>query len=587
MIPIGFDPDRIRALGRRTSDSIRALDGIRSSDPAAAEAMRVVRLLRRNLADHWMPLIREIESSRSMTDWTSHPVHRLRATWLHPEVWLRHRCHDADDHLPDSPQGWTDDVVDEAFRAVLSRLDDDEVLTRLEEMSRSAAIAGIPVDPSDPRWRGMLAALADDLADRLRGDADGGFGAAIVSAATKTPLIALAAPFSPRLGVLAAELARAMLRVERWAPDLHPHTYERAVDAVLELLLDDPSACLDLLLDERALRSLAGWPSLDADVVHGVVRNGLETAVRTEPTRLLDGYAVLGSLVELANGPLDGGFAPGASRGVAESLAVYIDTLAPAVRYEHSEAVTVHLFDPDATVRLGTYDEVVDLFGAVLRDEAAQAAVGVTIAAYTDQIVEDLGEHVADHVGIEYVARFADLVADAVRTEQAEVVLVAAQSLARRRRVGTIVTLGVGVGLGPASTLAGHVVRTTARAVVEEGTGITRSTRDRVVDLSIAATVHRHVGVAVLERLSTTEALRTGDHLDDVTDEQWELVREHLDDIERAGDDIAERSERVDRMERYIEQFIPPLGAHLRSVRAAPNVGELEEDRSSRPDDDR
>ena len=55
---IGYDPARVQVLGRRTSDSIRALDAIVSSDPAAAAAMRVVRLIRHNLSDLWMPLIR-------------------------------------------------------------------------------------------------------------------------------------------------------------------------------------------------------------------------------------------------------------------------------------------------------------------------------------------------------------------------------------------------------------------------------------------------------------------------------------------------------------------------------------------------
>jgi hypothetical protein len=74
--------------------------------------------------------------------------------------------------------------------------------------------------------------------------------------------------------------------------------------------------------------------------------------------------------------------------------------------------------------------------------------------------------------------------------------------------------------------------------------------------------------------------MRSGDFLERVTDEQWGLLREHLDDVDRAGDDLAERSRRVDRMERYIEQFIPPLGGYLRTVRSAPGVNELEEDRA-------
>jgi hypothetical protein len=73
-----------------------------------------------------------------------------------------------------------------------------------------------------------------------------------------------------------------------------------------------------------------------------------------------------------------------------------------------------------------------------------------------------------------------------------------------------------------------------------------------------------------------------------VTDEEWALVAEHLDDVAAADGDTVERGDRVDRMERFIERTIPALGGYLRAVRSAPNVGELEEDRAATGvDDDR
>jgi hypothetical protein len=38
-------------------------------------------------------------------------------------------------------------------------------------------------------------------------------------------------------------------------------------------------------------------------------------------------------------------------------------------------------------------------------------------------------------------------------------------------------------------------------------------------------------------------------------------------------------------MERYVEQFVPPLAAYLRRARQAPNVDELTESRSTRDPD--
>jgi hypothetical protein len=584
-VSIGYDPARVRALGRRTSDSIRALDAIHSSDPAAADAMRVLRLIRRNLSDLWMPLIREIEHSTSMTSWTSHPIDQHRRAWLRTSTWLTHEgdVRGRDGVGEQQPSRSAADIADAALVAVLSRLSDAEVLERIEEMSDGQARAGIRIDPTDPRWMATLAALARDLDERLGRDADGSFGRDLLAAARRAPLIALATPYSPRLSAIAHDLAMAMLRAESWVPELHPVSYELGVDALLGLLVESPARCLDLMLDETALGNLAAWTSLDADIVNQVVWNGLFAAIAATPERLRDGYAVLQSLTRLANGRLDGGFAPGMARGVADSLTAYIDTLAPAIRYEHSDPVTIYWFDPDATIRLGTYDEVVDLFGAVLRDEAAQASIGVAIGAYTDRIVSDLGEHLDDHVGLEYVARFTDLVSDATRTEQAEIMLVAAEALAHRERMGSLVTFGANIALGPAGTFAGQVVRVTARAAIEAGSSAGPGRPDGLRDApisSISSTVHRHITVAVLERVSGDPAMRSGDFLERVTDEQWGLLREHLDDVDRAGDDLAERSRRVDRMERYIEQFIPPLGGYLRTVRSAPGVNELEEDRA-------
>ena len=125
------------------------------------------------------------------------------------------------------------------------------------------------------------------------------------------------------------------------------------------------------------------------------------------------------------------GFAPGAARGIANSLIGYIDTLAPAIRKEDGGAVTlIVLGDTPFTFDLGTYEEVRDLVGAIGRDEQAQAAIGVTLGAYVNSVVDELGIDVASRSGIEHVAQFADLVGDAVSAEQAEMVA------ARRRVVG-------------------------------------------------------------------------------------------------------------------------------------------------------
>jgi len=97
--------------------------------------------------------------------------------------------------------------------------------------------------------------------------------------------------------------------------------YERGVETLLRSLAASPPDCLDLLLDETVLANLAGWTTLDADVVERFVWSGLYTSIADAPARLTDGYAVLRSLTRLANEHLDGGFAPGMARAVAASKA--------------------------------------------------------------------------------------------------------------------------------------------------------------------------------------------------------------------------------------------------------------------------
>ncbi len=57
----GYEPGRIHQLSQRTLEAIATLDGLASTDSAAAEAIRTIQLTRSNLEDHWMPALRDIE----------------------------------------------------------------------------------------------------------------------------------------------------------------------------------------------------------------------------------------------------------------------------------------------------------------------------------------------------------------------------------------------------------------------------------------------------------------------------------------------------------------------------------------------
>jgi hypothetical protein len=64
---IGYCPERIDELYGRVRRAADDLLHIRSDDPAAAEALRVVRLARSHLELDWLPLLERIRASRAMT----------------------------------------------------------------------------------------------------------------------------------------------------------------------------------------------------------------------------------------------------------------------------------------------------------------------------------------------------------------------------------------------------------------------------------------------------------------------------------------------------------------------------------------
>ncbi len=87
----GYEPGRVHQLTQHTLEAIDTLDALSSSDPAAGEAMRTVRLTRSNLEEHWMPLLSDIGRSDTMVNW--------RASHL-PALGYR-SVDSLDDALPD------------------------------------------------------------------------------------------------------------------------------------------------------------------------------------------------------------------------------------------------------------------------------------------------------------------------------------------------------------------------------------------------------------------------------------------------------------------------------------------------------
>ena len=55
MTRLAYDPERVEELWRHTRRAVDDLAEIRCDDPAAVEAMRIVRLAQLHLETEWMP----------------------------------------------------------------------------------------------------------------------------------------------------------------------------------------------------------------------------------------------------------------------------------------------------------------------------------------------------------------------------------------------------------------------------------------------------------------------------------------------------------------------------------------------------
>lgn len=550
-----YDPIRIQLLSTRTAQAVDELAAIRCSDPAAAEALRAVRLLRTNLEDLWLPLLAQIRASRAMVTWLESTHDRIERGREMIIDWLE------DHHQPDNE---------------FTRMSDDDLIAFITWFGVDALPFGDDgrLDMDDEFWSTSFTTFAEEVTARVGRDRV--FADRLLGIAAGQPMVGLAAGFADYPPDFLDALARRLLFRPSFFDGFDVRAGSAAAATVLTALTDDPARCLTLLHDPESLATLAGWPFLDPDVVSSVFSTGLYTAVEEDPTRLESGYEVLGSLTDLASHRMTDGFSPGAARGIANSLIGYIDTLAPAIGKEDGGRVRPTVFGTTPfTVELGTYEEVRDLVGAIGRDARAQAALGVTLGAYVNAIVDDLGGDVARRSGVEHVAQFADLVGDAVSVEQAEMVATAAASSAQRRLIAD----GVGFGVSAAAATAGggplvgfavnQLIRIGADrfAHVDPDTMPNGAIRHRTYDAIVVASV-------TLGRThpTVTDRDRPADDADDLA-----RVDEHLDRLARldAAGDIDGYIDEVSDMAQFIERNTPNLDSFVNSITNVAAVNEL------------
>lgn len=560
---VGYEPSRIHELSRRTQEAVDRLGGLTSSDPAAANAIRTLRLTRANLEDHWMPALREIERSDTMLRWRAS---RLSASGSLP---LNVLSGSLPDHL--RPGG--------AGAVAMPAKRRDQLLRRLDFFDRKAksgdaalregtAPVGAPTD-------GELADLGRQLALWVRHSDQ--FAHELVELSVSNLLVGRLLAEASFPASFAGDVARRMAVPN--GPDSHVDhdRYALSLSTALASLTDDSAACLDLLLDQPTAYALASWDAPDTAIVSEFAVSGLYGAVDADPDRLADGYSVLRFLTRATNGPLDGGMSAGMALGIAASLPGYLDTLAPAIEQEGATPVVIRAVSP--SIELGTYDDLVDLFGAVIRSPEAQPAIGTALAAYTFETFERVAGDATRRPDVSHLADFADLIGDASSAEQAELVITAAIDEARHRHLDGLIGFGTNVALLAGG--AGSVARSIAGRAVQAAT----RWRDdgephRLPEGRIPAQAYDLITVAAVSVPASNPSMRHDAGLDDVTATEWAEVTRHVDVIEQL-DDPHSRMLAVGDLDHWIDTSVPALAAYLLELRKMPGVSELKERRAA------
>ncbi len=561
MPTLGYAPDRLRHLGSRTREAIDDLAGIRSDDHDAADALRAVRLARRNLEDVWMPLIERIESSEAMRTWVATGLARdamgaLGERWAAPPTWL----------ALDLPEPDLAALTDGELLDLLRRLDDEV----------PADDRGVPLlhDAFGDRRED----LAAELSRRVRSDP--AFGRAVVAALPSSPSIALLLAGADVPVELTSAGVVTLLDDVWWEAGYEMDKLGAAVDALVADLLDHPVAALSVLEHDHVRRRLASWPALDQDLVADLVHSGLAEAPGTSPAHHRRGVGVLQQLIVLANeDPVDDtGFGPGLSTGLAAAIGTYlpsfIDTIDIETGFVNGRGDGPHgVID----VTYGTHEELVDFFGAIMRDTpAAQGLLGAALADVTRQALAPEGT-APRGVRLDTVAELAEMLRDAAANEDAEDAVAAAGRIATLRNATGVLTFAA------STVLAVRGAGAVAQLIAERGIGdavdaVAGDRRDgRVSGPDYEEATRDMIVTETARRLATDAGLRARAGVVDRSDRAWVGVLDLLGELDRVAGDTRFDPDVTSRLLDRVEDEVRRLGGgdHLDALLGRPAVHDL------------
>lgn len=382
----GYDPHRIADLAHRTCCALGDLAGIGCSDPAADHAVAAIGRLRRVLEADLLPAVRAIQAADPLARGVlrSEPSSGGLRDWLAAIVGARYR-----------------EMTDAELFAELERLELD--LPYDEDFQ---------TDMSDPFWI-RFEPLAIELAARASRDED--VADLVVRTAGRSPLISMAvrfAAFDPRLvGRMLGEVARTPSAMV----DLRSNYQARGAEALLSVLIRSPGVALDVL-DASVLKELIEWPTIDRGHVGAFLEAAMGVPFR-DRSRLDDAYGVLQDLVALANRPRhERGFPPDISPTLTRIVVQYVPFFMTSLD-GHSSVYLKDFALRDIGIQLGGYPEVLDLFGALLRDPASR---DIVFASIPPLAVLGAGDNGPLGIGPDDVADYVDTIGKAAENEQIE-----------------------------------------------------------------------------------------------------------------------------------------------------------------------
>ena len=584
MSEYGYDPTRVEVLHQRTREAIAALDGLRSDDPAAADAMHAVARMSDTLERGWIPFIDAIRTSTAMTAWRhalgADPSHlafasgapglSLASTWIATngldhltDAEVIDRLHDSIERVRAARAG--SDEFERAERR-LTTFAEEAVRRSRHDRAGFAAAMGTRLDEG-----GAVAILGaiDALATAGRDPRRTGLPPASLDLAELLGPLSVAEPVAESIGWhLRSRTSLAPLIAERpwaWDPDvlvgltagligaieereylplsITPNELAGNVGGLATALAHHPAASLALLGDDLALDFLATNPYLDDESVETIFTAGLLVAPNAGRAAMGDGLDVLSRLVSITD---DDQLNDGTKRGVAASMVTFLPLLAPQLDVRRPTIFVPYGMGHGESVQIGSYCDLQRLIGHLLTDDLAQLALGATTETYRAEQTKPLagaiaarpGDEPAEHrariaAALEDVSDFSALV---LRSRPAQTSLAAYEhgvvvGLAKSvvnwaARIGSIVV--------PSSSTAVRAVIPIASEVLTAALDLTDPAELSNVGIEAASAIG--FTVAVIGLPTRAPGIRASLGLGAVPAATWQQLRDLLEELRETDD---------------------------------------------------